>query len=285
MILRRFDLTPYRARIVGDVFTGAVIVSVAFALAGLTWRLAGHADVGAITVPPVRTAPPVPDLAPTLALAPFGRAGLNGDGAVPTTLQLSLKGIVFAQPATLSVAYIQSGTEAMKPFKVGEAVGGATIAAIQVNRVILNNGGRSEFLAFPDPFARPGAVPGAAPGSVPAIGSPVTSPPAGGNPVVGAPAAPSAPSGAPGGGPTAGSPAPEAILQQFGATPSDGGYRIGNTPAPGLMQGDVIQEMNGTPLTSPQAVQSAVGIAKRLGQAEIKILRNGRLVTVTVPMR
>ena len=35
---------------------------VAFALAGLTWRLGGHADVGAITVPPVRAVAPVPDL-------------------------------------------------------------------------------------------------------------------------------------------------------------------------------------------------------------------------------
>lgn len=263
MILRRFDLTPYRQRIVLNVFTGAVIVSVAFALAGLTWRLGGHADVGAITVPPVRTAAPVPDLGPALALAPFGRAGADADSATPTTLQLTLKGIVFARPAELSIAYIQSGTEAMKPFKMGEAVGGATISAIQINRVILNNGGRSEFLAFPDPFAKPGATPAPGAATVVPAGNAVTSAP------------PPAPT----------SPTPEAMLQRLGATPTDGGYRIGAGAPAGLQQGDVIQQLNGNPLTSPDAARAAIAGAQASGTAQVQILRNGRSVTVTVPMR
>lgn len=260
MILRRFDLSPYRQRIVLNVFTGAVIVSVAFALAGLTWRLMGHADVGAIAVPPVRTAAPVPDLAPALALAPFGRTGTDGEGATPTTLQLTLKGIVFARPAELSIAYIQVGTEAMKPFKVGEVVGGATIGAIQINRVILNNGGRSEFLAFPDPFATPGTTPA----PVAAAGNAVTSA-----------APPIAPT----------SPTPEAMLQRLGATPAEGGYRIGIGAPAGLQQGDVIQQLNGTPLTAPDAARAAIAGAQASGTAQIQILRNGRSVTVSVPMR
>lgn len=263
MILRRFDLTPYRQRIVLNVVTGAMVVSVAFALAGLTWRLAGHADVGAITVPPVRTATPVPDLAPALALAPFGRAGVDAEGATPTTLQLSLKGIVFARPAELSIAYIQSGSEAMKPFKVGEAVGGATISAIQINRVILNNGGRSEFLAFPDPFAQPGTTPAAGTAPVAPAGNAVTAAP------------PPAPT----------SPTPEAMLQRLGATPTDGGYRVGAGAPAGLQQGDVIQQLNGTPLTSPDAARAAIAGAQASGTAQIQILRNGRSVTVTVPIR
>lgn len=266
MILRRFDLSPYRQRIVLNVFTGAVIVSVAFALAGLTWRLGGHADVGAITVPPLRTAAPVPDLGPALALAPFGRAGADADSATPTTLQLTLKGIVFARPAELSIAYIQSGSEAMKPLKVGEAVGGATISAIQINRVILNNGGRSEFLAFPDPFAKPGTTPAAGAATV----APVA--PAG-NAVTAAP--PPAPTSA----------TPEAMLQRLGATPTDGGYRIGAGAPAGLQQGDVIQQLNGSPLTSPDAARAAIAGAQASGTAQIQILRNGRSVTVTVPMR
>ncbi|HET9510352.1 MAG TPA: type II secretion system protein N, partial [Sphingomonas sp.] len=262
MILRRFDLTPYRQRIVLNVFTGAVVVSVAFALAGLTWRLGGHADVGAITVPPMRTVAPVPDLTPALALAPFGRAGADADSATPTTLQLTLKGIVFARPAELSIAYIQSGTEVMKPFKMGEAVGGATISAIQINRVILNNGGRSEFLAFPDPFAKPGATP--APGAatvVPAVNAVTSAPP------------PPAPT----------SPTPEAMLQRLGATPTDGGYRIGAGAPAGLQQGDVIQQLNGSPLTSPDAARAAIAGAQASGTAQVQILGNGRSVTVTVP--
>jgi general secretion pathway protein C len=265
VILRRFDLTPYRMKIALDVLTGLVIISVAVALAHLTWRMAGHADVGAITVPATRSAAAVPDVGPALALAPFGRAGLDGEGASPTTLQLALKGIVFARPETLSVAYIQVGTEVAKPFHVGEVVSGASISAIQVNRVLLSNGGRIEFLAFPDPFATPGTAPGGtiAPAPVP-----------GGNPIGNAPA-PGAVS----------QPSAEAVLQRFDAQPADGGYRIGANAPPGLRPGDVLQNLNGTPLTSPDAARAAITGAQASGTAQVQILRDGKPVTVTVPIR
>ena len=265
MILRRFDLTPYRVKLALDVLTGIVIVSIAFALAHLTWRLSGSADVGAITVPAVRSAPPVPDLTATLALAPFGRTGADGEGATPTTLQLTLKGIVFARPASLSVAYIAIGGEAPKPLKVGESISGATISGIQVTRVLLNNGGRSEFLAFPDPFAVPGApAPGAIAG-VPAApaGNPITS---------------SAPAPAP-------TVSPETVLQRLDAQAVSGGYRIGGNAPPGLRPGDVIQQLNGTPLTSPDAARAAISGAQSSGSAQIQILRDGKPVSVTVPIR
>lgn len=262
MILRRFDLTPYRQKQALDIATGLIIVSIAVALAHLTWRLAGNADVGAITVPATRTAPVVPDMAPALALAPFGRAGADGEGASPTTLQLVLKGIVFARPADLSVAYIGVGTEIAKPMKVGEAVSGATISAIQVNRVLLNNGGRIEFLAFPDPFAKPGT---------PAPGGPI----AGTAPVAGNPIANQPPPAAD----------PQAVLQRFDAQPVTGGYRIGANAPAGLRQGDVLQQLNGTPLTSPDAARAAISGAQASGTAQIQILRDGKPVTVTVPIR
>ena len=67
-------LTPRQARTALDVLTGLVVISVAVALAGLTWRIAGHAGTGAITVPSGRSAPAIaPDIAPALALAPFGK--------------------------------------------------------------------------------------------------------------------------------------------------------------------------------------------------------------------
>ncbi|MES2338860.1 MAG: type II secretion system protein N [Pseudomonadota bacterium] len=264
MILRRFDLTPYRMRLALDILAALVIASVAVALAHLTWRLAGHADVGAITVPATRTAPPVPDLAPALALAPFGRSGVDGEGAVPTTLQLTLKGIVFARPAELSIAYIASGTEVAKPMKVGEGVAGATIAAIQVNRVLLTNGGRAEFLAFPDPFAPPAGAPVAGGGPVPAAPQ--------GNPVAAAP-------------PPVPATNPDTVLQRFDAQPVTGGYRIGANAPPGLRQGDVLQQLNGTPLTTPDAARTAISGAQGSGTATIQILRDGKPVTVTVPIR
>ncbi|WP_326525692.1 type II secretion system protein N [Sphingomonas sp.] len=261
MIPGQFDLTPRRQRLILNGATVLVVVSVAAALAGLTWRLMGHADVGAITVPATRTATQVPDTAPMLALDPFGRTGIDGDGAVATTLQIALKGIVFARPAELSVAYIQVGSEAAKPFKTGEAVSGATIAAIQPRRVLLSNGGRVEFLAFPDPFAPP-------PGTAPA-GTPAPAPAPAGNPVAAPPAGPSA----------------EQVLQRFDAQPADGGYRIGANGPPGLRQGDVLQQLNGTPLTSPDAARAAISGAQASGTAQVQILRDGKPVTVTVPIR
>ena len=53
------SLTPRQARTALDILTGLVVISVAFALAGLTWRLAGHAGTGAISVPSGRSGPAV----------------------------------------------------------------------------------------------------------------------------------------------------------------------------------------------------------------------------------
>ncbi|SOB86569.1 type II secretion system protein C (GspC) [Sphingomonas guangdongensis] len=260
MRLAPFALTPYRMARALDVLTALVVASVAVALAHLTWRLAGHADTGAITVPPVARPVPVTDVGPAIALAPFGRAGANGEGAPATTLQVALKGIVFARPESLSIAYISAGAEAPKPYRVGEAVSGATVQAIQVNRVLLLNGGRTEALAFPDPFATAGQpAPIAGTAAVPATPPPVSAAPA----------------------TAAGNPA--ALLNRLDAQPVDGGYRIGENAPPGLRAGDVVSQVNGQALTSPDAARDAFAKAQASGSAQITIMRDGRPVTLTVP--
>ena len=257
----RFQLTPYRIERGLDVLTALVIATIAVALAHLTWRIAGHADTGAITIPPTSRPAPVPDLAPAIALAPFGRPALNGDAAVPTGLQIALKGIVFARPAELSVAYIAVGSEIARPFKVGEAVSSATIQAIQVNRVLLMNAGRVESLAFPDPFAKP-ATPGAAiAGTAPAPATPPAS------------TVPPQPGDA------------AALINRLDAEPVAGGYRIGANAPPGLQPGDVIQQLNGQALGSADAAQAAFAGAQTSGSAQIQIMRDGKPVTLTVPIR
>lgn len=254
--LNRFDLTPYRMRMGLNVITGIVIVSVAFALAGLTWRLAGHADTGAITVPAIKRAVPVPDMAPALALAPFGRP-VGSDAASPTTLPLKLTGIVFARPESLSSAFISANGEPARAFRVGEAVGGATIQTIQVNRVLILNGGRVESLDYPDPFA---GVAGAAPTPVPTV-------------------APGAPP------PAAPSQDAAQLLQRLDATPAAGGYRIGANAPPGLREGDVVSQVNGAALSSPDAARDAFARAQSAGTAQIVVTRDGKPVTITVPIR
>lgn len=263
------NLTPRQARTTLDLLTGAVVVSVAVALAGLTWRIAGHAGTGAITVPTVRSGPTAPpDIAAAIALAPFGKAAL-ADATQPTTLPLELKGVVAAVPAELSTAFIAVGGQPATPFHVGEVVSGATIQSILRDRVILANGGRSEFLAFPDPTLSP-AQRQAAAAQAPA-------PTAAAAPVPGAVTPPPPPSRPPGN--TA------AVLQSLDATPTSGGYRIGDNGPPGMIPGDVIQSVNGTPLNDPQAANAAFAAAQASGSAQIQILRDGKRMSLTVPLR
>ncbi|UYY59642.1 type II secretion system protein N [Sphingomonas sp. S2-65] len=260
-----FSLTPRQARTLLDILTGAVVVSVAFALAGLTWRIAGHAGTGAIMVPAGRAGPAVaPDIAPALALAPFGKAS-STQAAQATSLPLELKGVVAAVPTSLSTAFIAVSGQPAVAFHVGEAVNGATIEAILRDRVILSSGGRSEFLAFPDPTLSPeqrAAAAAAQPAQAPAAGGAVT-------PV------PSAP-------PAAGT---AALLQRFDASPVSGGYRIGDNGPPGMVPGDVIQSVNGTSLSDQTAANAAFAAAQASGSAQIQILRDGKRLTLTVPLR
>jgi general secretion pathway protein C len=259
-------LTERQTRTVLDLLTGAVVVSVAVALAGLTWRIAGHAGTGAITVPSGRSGPAVPpDIAPAIALAPFGKVAL-ADANQPTSLPLELKGVVAAIPAELSTAFIAVSGQPPKAFRVGEVVSGATIQSVLRDRVILASGGRSEYLAFPDPSLSPEQRQAAA-----------TQAPAAAPPPAGAPAPPP-PAGLPPGNTAA-------VLSKLDATPTSGGYRIGDNGPPGMIPGDVVQSVNGTPLSDPQAANAAFAAAQASGNAQIQILRDGKRITLTVPLR
>ncbi len=263
--MTRLALTPRQTRTALDLLTGAMVVSVAVALAGLTWRIAGHAGTGAITVPSGRSGPAVaPDMAPAIALAPFGKPVVV-DAPQPTTLPLELKGIVAAIPADLSTAFIAVSGAPPTAFRVGQAVNGATIAAIQRDRVLFDNGGRREFLAFPDPSLSPEQRQAAA-----------AAPPQGAPPAAGTSPAPPPP-------PLPGNSA--AALQKLGATPTAEGFRIGSNGPPGMQAGDVITSVNGTALTDTQAANAAFAAAQASGSAQVQILRDGRRITLTVPMR
>ncbi|KQM76119.1 hypothetical protein ASE70_09960 [Sphingomonas sp. Leaf22] len=246
-----------------DWLAAAAIVSVAFALAGLVWRIAGHAGTGAITVPSAaRTRAVTVDTGPALAWAPFG-SPTAADATSPTAIQAVLKGVVFARPAELSIAFVSIGNEAAKPFKAGDALAGAQVTEIRRDRIILNNGGRLEYLAFPDPFGQATPTPGQAAPAPNFTVQPSTAPAA----------APPPP------------PSAQAVLSRLNATPVAGGYAIGANPPPGMRAGDVIQSVNGAALTDPSAVNAAIASAAASGQAQVTILRDGKPNTVSIPIR
>jgi general secretion pathway protein C len=267
--MNALSLTPRQTRTTLDLLTGAMVVSVAVALAGLTWRIAGHASTGAITVPSGRSGPAVaPDIAPALALAPFGKAAVS-DASQATSLPLELKGVVATQPAELSTAFIAVGGAAPAAFHVNESIEGATIQAILRDRVILSNAGRSEYLTFPDPTLSPeqraAAVTEA---QQQAAGTPAPAP--------GVPPAPAA---------QVPQVSTASVLQRFDATPVSGGFRIGDNGPPGMVAGDVVQSVNGTPLNDPAAANAAFAAAQASGSAQIQVLRDGKRMTLTVPLR
>lgn len=245
-----------------DWLAAAAIVSVAFALAGLVWRIAGHAGTGAITVPSeARTRAVTVDTGPAVAWQPFG-SPTAADATSPTGIQAVLKGVVFARPAELSVAFVAIGSEPAKPVKPGDALAGTQVTEIRRDRIILNNGGRLEYLAFPDPFGQ----------ATPGQGAP-------------APNFTVQPSAAPAPAATPAPPSAQAVLSRLNATPVAGGYAIGANPPPGMRAGDVIQSVNGAAMTDQSAVNAAIASAAASGQAQVTILRDGRPTTVSIPIR
>ncbi len=257
-MIRFPELSPRQARTTLDLVAGAVIVSVAIALAGLTWRIAGHASTGAVTIPSsARPVAVTADVTPALAFAPFGK-GAATDATQATALPLKLKGVFTASPAALSVAYIEVSGAAAKPFRIGEAPGGGTIEGILRDRVILRVAGRIEYLAFPDPaLTAEQQTAAAAPPAAPAPAQPPAAPPA------------SAAAG---------------VLAAMTPAPG-GGMQVGANAPPGLQTGDVITSIGGTPLTSPASAASAFAAAQGRGSVQVQITRDGKPVTLTIPTR
>lgn len=255
------DLSPRQARTALDIATAAVVISVAIALAGLTWRIAGHASSGAVTVPSAsRPAGAPADVTAALAFAPFGKGAIT-DASQATALPLKLKGVFAAFPADLSVAYIEVAGEPAKAFRVGEAPGGGTIEGILRDRVLLRVNGRIEYLAFPDPTLTADQQADAA--AKPATASPAT-------------AQATVPSAPP--------PAAAAVLAGLAPAPG-GGLQVGDNAPPGLQPGDVITSINGTAISSQANAASALAAAQQRGSAQIQITRDGKPVTLTVPTR
>jgi type II secretory pathway component PulC len=128
------------------------VISVAAALANLTWRLAGDAEgPSAINaameafVPPA----PAPDISGMINLPPFGRV-MAGTAMVSAPAGLTLHGVLMTNPPTQSSAIIASGGREANSYRLGDAVGaGMILDAISVDYVVLRLGAQYFMLYFP----------------------------------------------------------------------------------------------------------------------------------------
>ena|GEM_PF-274545 len=298
-----------------DLFTGLVIASIAVALAFLTWRIGGFDDGRtevAIANAPGGGAAAV-DVTPILLLSPFGSAISAAPAAAGagSSLGLSLRGIILAVPRNASAALIAASDGAVVAYGVGQTVsGGAVVEAIEMDHVVLRVGAGTEVLAFPDPSAPAGAAPGTTPVAPPAV--PVVPPSASGAPAippsisgVPPPVVPATPPGAtPGAAPAPGTtgaildelrrqgrPGSQTMLDGLGMTPSEGGYRVGSAPSPqalaaGLQPGDLIERVDGTAVAgNPASDRQALERAVTTGRAQVEVIRGGRRLTLTLPLR
>jgi len=268
-------MSPRQARIGVDVFTALVAASVGVALAGLTWRLMGDPGtrLGASPVA-ARPAPPV-DLAPLIALAPFGAAPAAAGGGLQATDQpLMLRGILLAQPREASTALISVGDSAPVALSVGQSAGNATIAEIAIDHIVLASGGGRSILAFPK-AAGSGTAPAAGAASGQSAPAPTSMSSAAPPPVV-----PSAMTTAAGGA---------ALLATLGATASGTGLSVAN-PNPamrmaGLQPGDQIVAINGAAAAEVSRNPALLQPMMAAGTARLDVMRAGQRLTLSVPLR
>ncbi len=294
-------------RLAADIFAALVIASVAWALAGLTWRLMGYATQEPVAVPAGHAAAGV-DIAPLIALAPFGIA--SGGAVEQGGGDLTLRAIFAAFPASNSVALIAGPDGEVIPVSIGDSTPGGIVEAIEPEKVMLRTSSGLRVLGFGPEEGGGAARSGfsASSGSSQegdrggTSGSPRTSRPAGVEsiralipPGARSPsAAPSAPVPPP--SDTSPQPAEErGSIEPSRQGASASGYRVPARPpsqlrAAGIRGGDVIRSVNGKAVsagTSQSALLQQAMASGRGGSdtARIELLRDGKPVSLTVPLR
>lgn len=285
---------PYR---LPEIASLALIVAIAYVAARLTW-LAVPAATGAIaamaagtSIAAVAPAPGGDSVAETAArvasLHLFGRAApanAPSDKAInapETNLNITLHGIIAASDSDESRALIVAGNGhgAGKSYRIGARIpGGAAIHGIYPDRVILDRNGRLETLKLPKSDNSGTSHVTRAPAR--------TAPP---RPPRQARARPEPRRPRPSRGPGRFS----AFIRTQRAV-VDGkvvGYRVypGTNPATfigsGLQPGDIVEAVDGRPLSSPSSLMSLMKKLKGDRPIKLKVERDGqtRQVTVSVP--
>lgn len=156
-----------RPRLMVDMFTVAVVISVAVALAGLTWRLQGYSGVPPVAAPLQQVSTGTADAASIVALAPFGQAA--EDAVALASGEVTLRAIFAAEPSSASVTLIAGPDNMVVPYTIGEVTPAGIVEAIEPERVLLRSGSGLQVLSF-NPAAA--GVAGVANAATPESGKP-----------------------------------------------------------------------------------------------------------------
>lgn len=256
----------------------ALTVTVAVAAAGVTWHALGHFPE--IRAPAIRSQPaadlPV-DLAPILALAPFGLAAPAETPLQATTANLTLRGIILANPSDQSTALISEAAGVPLAVRIGESTpGGGVLDSVGADHVVLVVAGRRETLSFPETQSSAGvaairaSIPGAnADSSVASQSSPqefidVYRQKIADN--------------------------PQTVLDQFSVSATPDGYRVSNTPSPevrraGLQAGDLVVRVNGVAVGNVEQDRKHFEDVAASGRARVEVMRGDQLLILSFPLR
>ena len=268
--------------------TLALVLLIAWALAGLSIRLfenSGQTAIDTQPLPPARnnSASAGDSIAQTgqriVNMHLFGKAGEAPVEVAPdprdapeTNLNLRLAGVVAYSPAELAMAIISSGGREEEVYGIGDKiVGSATLKAVFEDRVIIENRGREEVLKLPEdvaPIALPRTANNTARSNSNASAAPVELPSS-----------------------------PRALRDKLVQNPSILGKIVAATPyqeggklvgfrlqpkqnpeileAQGIMANDVITQVNGIALNSQKQGIRALRNLVKANSIELTVLRGG----------
>ncbi len=259
---------------------GVVVGALALALAAQTALLVTDLAGGSALPPPPLAAwhphASGPDAASVAAAHLFGVGPQSGEAggqdAPSTRLPLVLTGVLAARDPSQGLAILGPNAQSAKVYAVGDSIpGGATLDAVLPRKVLLRHNGEIRSLALPQQ-----TPPGAAPPSAAALPPAETSAPqfvARMRSLVAR--------------------RPGIVAELLRPEPVfSGGHQIGYRVYPGsdaqafhslgLKSGDLVLQINGTPLNDPAQDQQILNTLDSSGEATVTVLRNGQQRNLTL---